>query len=79
MKTILYGVIAIMLTAGSAFAMAKVPPYASSYDMRVAYCQRIVGPIVNRVQNDITWEDEGHSDASLKFERYHLCLAKVGL
>jgi hypothetical protein len=78
MKTILYGVIAVMLTASSAFAMAKIPQDNSS-DPRVKYCLKIVGPIENRVQNDITWEDEGHSDASLKFERFHQCLAKVGL
>ena len=78
MKTILlFGTLVALVTSSSmTMAMAKYP---SSYDMRVAYCQRIVGPIVNRVQNDITWEDEGHSDAALKFQKYHQCLAKVGL
>jgi hypothetical protein len=53
---------------------------------RVVYCQHVasVVPSVNRahmdrVQNDVTWEDEGKSDASVKFQRFHECLTSVGL
>jgi hypothetical protein len=70
-------------------AIMALPSIASAktrYASRVVYCQHVasVEPIVNRahmdrIQNDITWEDEGKSDASLKFQRFHECLTSVGL
>jgi hypothetical protein len=68
-------------------ALPSIATAKTRYASRVVYCQHVASviPIVNRathedrVQNDVTWEDEGKSDATYRFQRFHECLTSVGL
>jgi hypothetical protein len=78
-RIFIIAMVAIMVLPSIATAKTR---YAS----RVDYCQHVASVVpsitrahIDRVQNDVTWEDEGKSDASIKFQRFHTCLTTVGL